>query len=87
MFAINDENFQDIKDNSLVIFDDFMFDNTNQKIQQMNLLKIINYQLRHRKIVLILVIHNLYNTGLLNIILLAPHIIIAYSNLGYYVMR
>lgn len=31
--------------------------------------------------------HNLYSTGLLNEILLAPHIFLAYSNLGYYIIK
>lgn len=31
--------------------------------------------------------HNIYSTGLLNEILLAPHIFLAYSNLGYYIIK
>jgi hypothetical protein len=88
LFTISEDNFKSIENNSLLIFDDFMLSSTtNQKQQQMSLLKIFNYHLRHRNIVLILVIHNLYSTGLLNMILLAPHLIFAYSNLGFYLLR
>lgn len=48
---------------------------------------IVNYYLRHNKITLFLVIHNLYSTNLLNEILLAPHLFVAYSNLGYYIVK
>lgn len=31
--------------------------------------------------------HNLYSTGLLNEMMLAPHVFLAYSNLGYYIIK
>lgn len=74
--------------NSLVILDDYMFQNKNStKYSKSDFLKVVNYYLRHKNITLFLVIHNLYNTGLLNEILLSPHIFVAYSNLGYIIIK
>ncbi len=53
----------------------------------MNFLKVINYTLRHKKISLILIVHNLFNTNLSSSILMAPHIFLSYSNLGYQIIR
>ena len=83
-FTITPDNFKTIKSNSIVIFDDFSLNN-QYKQNKIDFLNVINYTLRHNNITLI--IHNLYNVGLMNEILLAPHIILAYSNLGYYIMR
>lgn len=88
-FEINEKDFMSIPDNSIVICDDFFLSKTNKNAKQskFEFLHIVNYYLRHHKITLFLIIHNLYNNGLLNEILLAPHLFIAYSNLGYYIMR
>jgi len=70
-----------------VILDDYTFKFAQNKQEKMDFLKVINYTLRHRQIILILIIHNLYNNNLANEILLAPHLFLAYSNLGYSIMR
>jgi len=84
-FLITDENFKTLSPNSVVILDDYSFKMSKQT--KSDFLHIVNYYLRHFNITLILIIHNLYNTGLLNEILLAPHIFLAYSNLGYYIIK
>jgi hypothetical protein len=86
-FAVNETCCKSIPNNSVIILDDFAFKQSNSKHDKAEFLKIVNYTLRHHKITLILVIHNLYNTNLSTEILLAPHIFLAYSNLGYYIMR
>ena len=85
-FTITTDNFSNLKSNSIVIFDDFSLNHRNKQ-NKIDFLNVINYTLRHNNITLFLIIHNLYNVGLMNEILLAPHIILAYSNLGYYIMR
>jgi hypothetical protein len=87
-FTVKTADFSKLADNSIVILDDFSFlSGTNTKHIKLEFLHVINYYLRHHKIILFLVIHNLYGTGLLHNILLAPHIIIAYSNLGFYLIK
>lgn len=85
-FCINENSFKFIPSESLIILDDFSFATINSK-EKLNFLKIVNYSLRHLKITLIIVIHNLYNIGLYQNILLAPHLFIAYSNLGSFILR
>ena len=86
-FTVHDKCFKTIPDNALVILDDFSFKHNNNKIPKLEFLKVINYYLRHHNITLILCIHNLHNNNLYMDILLAPHIFLAYSNLGYYIIR
>lgn len=87
-FAVNIEHFESLPSNSVVILDDYSFTKTSSfKQTKGDFLHVINYYLRHNKITLFLVIHNLYSSGLLNEILIAPHIFLAYSNLGYYIMK
>lgn len=87
-FAVQEEFFKTLPSGSFVVLDDFSFKNTNKKKQdKIEFLKIINYYLRHNKITLVLIIHNLYNNNLFHDILLAPHIFLSYSNLGYYIIR
>jgi hypothetical protein len=76
-FCVNEEDFQQLPDNSLVILDDFSFKTLVNKQIKIDFLKIINYRLRHHKITLILIIHNLYNNSLMNDILLSPHIFVS----------
>ena len=84
-FTVTEENFKQIPMQSIVILDDFTLQPSKQN--KIDFLNVINYYLRHHNITLFLIIHNMYNTGLLNEILLAPHIFLAYSNLGYYIIR
>lgn len=84
-FTVTEENFKQIPMQSIVILDDFTLQPSKQN--KIDFLNVINYYLRHNNITLFLIIHNMYNTGLLNEILLAPHIFLAYSNLGYYIIR
>jgi hypothetical protein len=86
-FEISEKNFYNIPDNSLVIVDDFYFSQANNKQTKVDFRGVVNYYLRHHNITLLLIIHNLYNNNLLNDILLAPHIFLAYSNLGYTLLR
>lgn len=67
-----------------MVLDDFHL--TNQK-EKDNLLQIINVVLRHNQITLFLIIHNLYSNKLFNQIIIAPHIILAYSTLGDIIIR
>lgn len=90
-FTVCEESFKQIPSNSIVVLDDFSFYSqlSNQKEKQLktNFLHIVNYYLRHHNITLFLIIHNLYSTGLLHNILLAPHLFITYSSLGYYIIQ
>lgn len=86
LFQINEEQFKQFPKHSCVILDDFAFASLNKHVKS-DFLKIVNYHLRHFNITLILIIHNLYNNNLSNEILLAPHIFLSYSNLGYNIMR
>jgi len=82
---VTEKDFLALPNDSIVILDDFSLQNTKQN--KTEFLKVINYYLRHHNITLFLVIHNIYSTGLMNEILIAPHVILAYSNLGYYILR
>jgi energy-coupling factor transporter ATP-binding protein EcfA2 len=87
-FTVHETSFQSLPSGAFVVLDDFSFQNNNRKQQEKTeFMKIINYYLRHNKITLVLIIHNIYNNNLFNDILLAPHIFLSYSNLGYYLMR
>lgn len=88
-FVVHENYFKSLPKHSIVILDDFSFSNsaTNLKQSKIDFLHVINYYLRHNQITLVLVVHNLYSNGLLNEILLAPHIFLAYSNLGYYIIK
>lgn len=86
-FTVNETHFSVIPYNSYVILDDFAFKNVNKKQAKADFLKVVNYILRHHKITLVLIVHNLFNTNLANDILYAPHIFLSYSNLGYLIMR
>jgi len=83
LFSVTENNFLTLANDSIVIFDDFSLQNKNK----VDFLKVVNYYLRHHHITLFLVIHNLYNTGLVNEILISPHIFLAYTNLGYYILK
>lgn len=86
-FSVDEDSFKStIPNGSLVILDDFSFQNITKQTK-LQFLNVVNYYLRHHHVTLILLIHNIYSTGLLNEILLAPHLFIAYSNLGYYIMK
>jgi hypothetical protein len=80
-FTIDEDNFLSITENSLVVLDDFSFKLANNKQAEINLLKVVNYILRHKTITLILVIHNLFSNNLSNDILCAHHVFLSYSNL------
>ena len=70
-FPIDEDNFSSITENSLVVFEDFSFKLADNKQAKINFLKIVNYILRHKKLTLILVIHNLFSNNLSNDILCA----------------
>jgi DNA replication protein DnaC len=87
-FCVEEEHFKKINDNSLVVLDDFSFKPTQSKNYSKScFLQIVNRYLRHHNIRLCLLIHNLYNNNLFTDILLAPHIFISYSNLGFDIIR
>ena len=86
-FTIDEDNFSCITENSLVVLDNFSFKLANNKQAKINFLKVVSYILWHKKITLILVIHNLFSNNLSNDILCAHHFFLSYSNLGYLIMR
>jgi len=87
-FSIQEEHFKELSDHSFVVLDDFSFKSTSSKtVVKADFLRVINYYLRHHNIKLCLIIHNLFNNHLFTEILLAPHIFLSYTNLGYYVIR
>lgn len=86
-FCVTENNFKDFPMYSFIILDDFSFKYANNKQDKLEFLKVVNYCLRHYKLTLVLVIHNLYSTNLSTEIFLSPHIFLAYSNLGYYIIR
>ncbi|MEI7486021.1 MAG: hypothetical protein WCJ72_01210 [Chryseobacterium sp.] len=87
-FKIHEQFFKSLPAGSFIVLDDFSFQQASKKQQEkIDFLKIVNYYLRHHNITLILIIHNMYNNNLLHDILLAPHIFLSYSNLGYYIIR
>jgi len=84
---VNETNFATIPENSLVVLDDFAFRQANNKQAKLNFQKVVNYILRHKKITLVLIIHNLFSNNLSTEILYATHLFLSYSNLGYLIMR
>ncbi len=86
-FMVHEKDFKTIPQGSLVVLDDFSLKRSKTFDSKSEYLKIINYHLRHNKITLILIIHNMYNNHLFTEILLSPHLFLAYSNLGYYIIR
>ena len=84
---VHEKDFKTIPQGSLVVLDDFSLKRSKTFDSKSEYLKIINYHLRHNKITLILIIHNMYNNHLFTEILLSPHLFLAYSNLGYYIIR
>ncbi len=84
-FAIDEHHFTSTLDGSFVFLDDYQ--PSKHKHNKTAFLSVINYTLRHKKITLFLMVHNLHGTGLFTDIILAPHIFLAYSALGYYVLR
>lgn len=85
-FSIHPNFFQSLVPGSVVVLDDFSFQKSNKQ-EKLDFLKVVNFHLRHGNITLILLIHNLYSNNLASEILLAPHLILAYSNLGYNIIR
>ena len=86
-FSVNEHYFNPLPQNSIVILDDFSFKHVTNKQEKLAFLKVINFVLRHHKITLIIIIHDLYNTNLSSSILMAPHIFLSYSNLGFQIIR
>lgn len=86
-FTVHETEFKSLPQGSFVVLDDFSFKQAKKSDHKIEFLKVINYILRHHKITLVLIIHNLYNNNLFTDILLAPHIFLSYSNLGYYIIR
>jgi hypothetical protein len=85
-FIIDEASFKLIQDGSIVILDDYAYENKNKQ-SKIEFLKVINYKLRHSDIVLLIVIHNMYHNTLFTDIINAPHLLLSYSNIGYSVMR
>jgi hypothetical protein len=86
-FKINEKAFAILPQDSFVILDDFYFSTVNSKQEKLDFLGVVNYTLRHHGITLLLIIHNIFNTNLSSDIFLAPHLFMAYSNLGYSLLR
>ncbi len=64
-FSVQESYFKQLPTGAFVVLDDFSFKQAKNKAQdKLEFLKIVNYYLRHNKITLILVIHNLYNNNL-----------------------
>jgi len=86
-FRINEKEFSVLPRDSFVILDDFYFSTVKNKQEKLDFLGVVNYTLRHHGITLLLIIHNIFNTNLSSDIFLAPHLFMAYSNLGYSSLR
>jgi hypothetical protein len=86
-FIVEETHFSPLPENSLVVLDDFAFRQANNKQAKLNFNRIVNYVLRHKKITLVLVIHNLFHNNLSTEILYAPHLFLSYSNIGYLIIR
>lgn len=86
-FTVDKNNFSSIPENSIVVLDDFAFKVANNIQEKVNFRAVVNYILRHKKITLILIIHNLFGNNLSTDILSAPHLFFSYSNMGYSIMR
>ena len=85
-FIIDEPSFKLIQDGSIVILDDYAYENKNKQ-SKIEFLKVINYYLRHHAVVLFIVIHNMYHNMLFTDIINAPHLLLSYSNIGYSIMR
>ena len=86
-FSVQETFFADVPTGSYVFLDDFSFNLTGVKNYKPAFNYVKDYVLRHRSITLFLIIHNLHGNNLFNEILQAPHIFLAYSALGYMVLR
>ena len=86
-FSVDETSFAVIPSGSYVFLDDFAFSRSNNKNDKLSFNFVVNYFLRHHKVTLFLIIHNLTGHNLFTDILLAPHIFLAYSSLGYYALR
>ena len=82
-FTVQEENFQKFSPDSLVILDDFQL---RTKQEKLDFLRVINVTLRHQKITLILIIHNLFGNNLFNDIMFAPHLFLSCSNIGFSIL-
>ena len=83
-FFVNEEQFKQLPaDHSLIVLDDFQLPPSKKS----DFLHVINYYLRHHNCILFLIVHNIYSNGLLNQILISPHLFLAYSNLGFYIIK
>ena len=87
IFAVQELYFNEIPTGSYVFLDDFTFSPTGNKNDKLAFNYVVNYVLRHRSLTLFLIIHNLHGNKLFNEILQAPHVFLAYSSLGYFVLR
>jgi hypothetical protein len=85
-FQVQENYFKELNDHSLVVLDDFYFRGPKVTCKP-DFLRVVNYYLRHHNIKLCLIVHNLHNNNLFTEILLAPHIFLSYTNLGYYIIR
>jgi len=86
-FTVHENFFTNIPTGAYVFLDDFTFSRASNKNDKLAFSSVVNYYLRHHKITLFLIIHNLTGHNLFTEILLAPHIFLAYSSLGYYAIR
>lgn len=82
-FTVNEDNFQNIPSESLVILDDFQL---RTKKDKTHFLRVINYVLRHQHITLLLIIHNLFGNFLFTDILYASHLFLSCSNIGFSIL-
>lgn len=78
-FSVREDNFKDLPPESVVILDDFQL---RSKQNKLDFLRVINVTLRHNKITLIMVVHNLFGNMLYNDIIYAPHLFLSCSNIG-----
>jgi len=86
-FCVHEDSFQHFQPHSFIVLDDFSFKKANNKQEKADFMKVVNFNLRHQNITLVLIVHNMYNNNLTSEIMLAPHLFLAYSNLGYEIMR
>jgi len=86
-FTVHENSFRQFQARSFIVLDDFSFKKANNKQEKADFMKVVNYNLRHQNITLVLIVHNMYNNNLTSEIMLAPHLFLAYSNLGYTIMR
>ena len=82
-FCVQEDHFKNIPPESIVILDDFQLCTKKNKP---DFLRVLNVTLRHQKITLIMVIHNIFGNMLYNDILFAPHLFLACSNIGFFIL-